>query len=146
MAPADMNRRLFAWWFLAEALVARLTNPPVNPRATDGDVHAAMCGSRLLTLAQSAVAAVEQAWADSHVRRLVEPVGSAALERPHGDRIRLAGTCAAVAAITVILLQTASSEAGPLRWILPLTLGVIGVSVAAAAEPIARAWEAKRCG
>lgn len=144
MAPADMNRRLFAWWFLADALVARLTNPPVDPRAGDADVHAVLSASRLFSLAQSAVTAVEHAWADSRVRRLLTSAGNSTLERPYTERIRLVGTCAAVAALTILLLQTASSDAGPLRWILPLTLGAIAVSVAAAAEPIARAWEAKR--
>lgn len=139
-----MNRRLFAWWLFAEALVARLTSPRTNPQASDADVRAAICASRLFSIVQAAVAAVERAWADSHVRRLVEPIGGAALERPNSDRIRLAGACVAVAALTVLLLQTAASEAGPLRWILPLTVGVVAVSVATAAEPIARAWEAKR--
>ena len=139
-----MNRRLLAPWFLAEALVARLTSPPRDPHASDVDVRDAIYASRLFSLVQSAVAAVERAWMHSIVRRFLEPVASAALEHSNRDRIRISGTCAAVAAVTVLVLQTAATDAGPLRWVLPLTVGLLAVSAAAAAEPIARAWEMKR--
>jgi hypothetical protein len=139
-----MNRRLFAPWFLAEALVARLTSPPRDPHASDVDVRDAIYASRLFSFVQSAVAAVERAWMNSLARRFIEPVATAALARSNSDRIRMAGACAAVAAVTGLVLQTAATDAGPLRWILPLAVGVVAAGAAAAAEPIARAWEMKR--
>lgn len=143
-APADMNRRVFAPWFLAEALVAHLTSPPADPQARDEDVREAIYTSHLFSLVQSAVAAVERAWMDSIVRRVLEPVAGAVLERPVSDRLRIAGVCGATAAVTVFVLQTAATDAGPLRWIVPVVVGVLALSAAAAAEPIARAWESKR--
>ena len=139
-----MNRRLFAPWFLAEALVARLTSPPRDPHASDVDVRDAIYASRLFAFVQFAVAAVERAWTHSLVRRFLEPVAGVVLERPAGDRLRIAGACAVVAAITVFVLQTAATDAGLFRWIVPVVVGVLALSAVAAAEPIARAWEAKR--
>jgi hypothetical protein len=139
-----MNRRVWAPWFLAESLVARLTSPPADPQARDIDVRAAIHASRLFSFVHSAAEIVDRAWVDSAVRRMLEPIASAVLERSTGNRIRLAAACAAAAAITVLVLQTAATDDGPLRWILPLGVGVLAMIAAAAAEPIARAWEAKR--
>jgi hypothetical protein len=139
-----MNRQWFAPWFLAEALVARLTRPPREPHASDVDVRDAIYASRLFSFVQFAVAAVERAWMNSTVRRFLEPATGMALECSNSDRIRMAGVCAAVAAVTILVLQTAASDAAPLKWILPLAVGVAAASAVAAAEPIARAWGAKR--
>jgi hypothetical protein len=139
-----MIRRLFAWWFLAEAVALRLTCPRTGGGAADADVSDAVRGSRLFSWALTAVAGFEIAWCDSYARRAFDSVIRAGADGSRADRIRRAGTCIAVAAVTVLLLQMADSEPALLRWVLPLAAGVIAAAVVTAADPIARAWEAKR--
>lgn len=144
-APTDMIRRLFGWWFFAEAVAARLTTPPADIEACDADVHRAISGSRLFSFAQTVAVKTERAWHDSRVRRVVDLVEGAWPSGPLGDRIRLVAWCAAVAALIVLLLQTLeSAKDGPLRWIPPLAVGVVGAVAACVADPLARAWEDKR--
>jgi hypothetical protein len=138
-----MGRRLFAWWFFAEALVTLLTSPRRDGRVADADVYEAICTSRLFLLAQAAGAAIQRAWGDSYVRRALDSTTVEAARSREGC-VRQAGACIAIAAVAVLLLQTAESNAGPLRWVLPLAVCAIAATVAAAADPIARAWEAKR--
>jgi hypothetical protein len=139
-----MGRRLVAWWFLAEALVERVTSPPAGGRASDADAYDAICASHLFLFAQAVSAALQRSWDDSYVRRALDSVIHVATDRALDGRIRQAGVCLAVSALTVLLLGTAESKAGPLRWVLPLAVCAIAVTVAIAADPIARAWESKR--
>jgi hypothetical protein len=139
-----MGRRLFGWWFFAESLITRLTSPRCDGRVTDADVYDAFCASRLFRLAQAAVAASQRAWDDSSVRRALDSMTGVAVEPSTDERVRRAGACVAVSALTVLLLETAEANAGPLRWVLPLAVGAVAVTAAIAADPIARAWEAKR--
>src|SRR6266571_1308240 len=62
------------------------------------------------------------------------------------DRIRQAARSAAVASAAVLVLQQAATRThdGPLVWVLPLVSGIGGICAALAADPIARAWKAKR--
>ncbi len=136
-----MNRRWLAWWFFAEDVVAHLANPRTDASAADADVRAAIRASRLFASGQTLVDAVENAWRGAAVRRPVEWVARAWREWSLSGCIRAIGACTSVAATTVLMLQIVESpEAGPFRWILPVSFGVLGAAVAAAADPIARAW------
>jgi hypothetical protein len=139
-----MKRWLFAWWFFAEAVVMRLTIPRPDAGAPDADVYDAVRASRLFSLIRAAVAACERAWAHSYVRRALDSIPRAGADASRAERLRQAGTCMAVAALTVLLLQKAESEPGPLRWFLPLVAGLAAVIMIVGADPLARAWEAKR--
>jgi hypothetical protein len=139
-----MRRWLFGWWFYTEAVVMRLTIPRTDAGACDADVDEAIRDSRLSSVARAAVATLERAWAASYVRPVLDSMKRRVAVGSRADGIRQAGICVAVAAVTVLLLQTAESEPGPLRWVLPLAVCAIAGPVAAAADPIARAWEAKR--
>jgi len=136
-----MNRRWFAWWFFAEEVVAHLANPRTDVSAADADVRAAIRTSRLFASVQTFVDAAEAAWRTAYIRGAVEPVARVWRECSPGGRMRAIGACTSVAAATVLVLQTVESpEAGPFRWILPVAFGLLGAAVAAAADPIARAW------
>src|SRR5258705_13888792 len=114
-----MHRRLFAWWVFAEGVVLCLTNPRTDPGARDVSAFQAIATSRVFASADATVAAVERAWDDSRVRAAVA-WSVRSVEHSTAGRIRQAGTSAAVAAVTVLGLQPLESEAGPLRWLLPL--------------------------
>jgi len=131
-------------WRVAESVAMRLSSPPTDVAAADGDVHAVIASSRLFHAADTTRSVVECAWASSGVRRLTDIVAAGLPDRGPGDRLRRSGACLTIAAITAFLLQfLGSGEDAPFRWILPLAFAVIGATMAVAAEPIARAWKDK---
>ena len=132
---------MFAWWRLAQDVVAHLTNPRTDARTADTDVRAAIRDSRVFMSAQAFVDGADTMWHGAYVHRPVEWVARAWRECSPGGRVRAIGACTTVACATALVLQLVESpQDGPLRWILPMTVGVLSAVVAAAADPIARAW------
>ena len=139
------RRRVFAWWVFAEGAAASLARPRTDVGTADAGVGTAIRASRLFASAERIADAAETAWHASVVRRLVNQAVSEWRECSPAAHVRAIGACAVVAAATALVLQIVESPLdGPLRWILPVCVGLLGASVAAAADPIARAWEDKR--
>jgi hypothetical protein len=140
-----MNRRLFAWWALSEAALARVTAPRTDIAQADADMERIIAGSVLARAAHASVTSVERACEGSRVRRLVDAGSRVWQECSPVARVRAAATTVVVASLTTIVVQVFESpDAGPLRWVLPCVIGLLAALVAAAAEPIARAWLDRR--
>src|SRR4029450_512396 len=131
------QRPLFGWWWFAEDVMASLTTPRTDVMTADADVRAAVRDSRLFTSSAKLVSAVERSWRASMSRRVAERASSTWQGWLPADRVRAVGVCIAVAMTTALLLETLESSLdGPLRWILPTGLAVLGVAIAVAGEPI----------
>ena len=144
-----MNARLFGWWRFAEAVATRLSSPADNVAQSDAAACALIRTSRLFAAADSAHSTVGRSWHFSRARLGVDWLTRPWRSSPLSQRIRLSGRCTFVAAATVLLLQRTAmsgvlSHDGPFVWALPLLSGVAGLCAAGAADPIARAWKAKR--
>jgi len=136
--------RLGAWRF-AECFVASLTTPPTDITTADADVLAAIRESRLFAWSETMVAAVDRAWRTSMVRRLVERASATGQGWLRVDRVRAVGMVIAVAMATALLVETLETSLdGPLRWILPGAVGLLGIVMALAAAPIARIGGGRR--
>jgi hypothetical protein len=135
-----MKRRpLFAWWRFAEDVAASLTSPRTDVATADDDVRAAVRRSRLFTASETLAGDVERSWRASLSRQVVERASSSWYSWLPAVRVRAVGACIAIAMATTLLLETLESSLdGPLRWILPVAVGLIGIAIAIAAEPIAR--------
>lgn len=139
------RRRMFAWWLFAEDAAASLTNPRTDVGTADAGVGTAVRASRLFESTEIIVDAVERAWRASIVRRLVGRMTCVWREGSDAGRIRAIGACTTVAATTALVLQIVESPLdGPWRWILLVCVGLLGAAVAAAADPISRAWRSRR--
>ena len=138
-------RRAFAWWRFAEGAAASLASPRPDVGTADADVATAIRASRVFASAESMVGAGERAWRASIACRLLERMTCVWRACSPAGRVRAVGASTTIAATTALALQIAESPLdGPMRWILPMCVGLLGASVAAAAHPIARAWEDKR--
>jgi len=144
-----MKARLFGWWRFAEAVAAGLCSPSADIAQSDAAACAVIRHSRLFAAVDGVRSTIDRSWHSSRARLGVKWVARPWCGAPANVRIRLAGVCIFVAAATVLLLQQAagsglSSHDGPLVLALPLLSGVAGLTIAGAADPMARAWKAKR--
>jgi hypothetical protein len=139
------RRRLFGWWRFAEGVAASLTTPRTEVATADADVRAAIRESRLFAASQTMVDAVGRSWRESMTGRVVERASSMWGEWLPASRVRAVGVCIAIAMTTALLLENLESSLdGPLRWVLPMSVGVLGVVVAVGAESIARLFGDRR--
>ena len=121
-----------------------MTTPRTDVATADSDVRAAFRDSRLFEFAERMSDAVNRSWRASMTRRVVARAASGQAWS-FADRVRAVGVCTAVAMATALLLQTVESSLdGPLRWILPSVVGLLGVCIAVAAEPIGRVCRGRR--
>jgi hypothetical protein len=135
-----MERRpLFGWWRFTEGVAASLTSPRTDIETADAAVRAAIRDSWLFAFSQHIVAAFARAWRTSTSRRVVERASSMWQGWWPAGRVRAVGAVIAVAMATALLLERLESPLdGPRRWILPVIVGLLGLVIAAAADPIAR--------
>jgi hypothetical protein len=139
------QRPLFGWWRFAQDVVASLTDPRTDVATADADVRAAIRESQLFAFAEGLAAAVARAWRASISRQVLERVSSVWHDSILAVRVRALGVCIAVAMTTVLAFQTLESSLyGPLRWVFPAMVGVLGMAMAIAAEPIARVCGGRR--
>jgi hypothetical protein len=139
------GRLLFGWWRFSQDVVASLTHPRTDIATADADVRDAMRESRLFAFSGGTVAVVERAWRASVSRQVIERVSSVWQTWILEARVRAVGACIAVMMTTVLVLQTLESSLhGPLRWVFPAIVGLIGLAIAIAAAPIARACGGRR--
>src|SRR5262245_30060176 len=139
------QRPLFGWWRFTEDVTAALTNPRTDVATADADVRAAVRESRLFASSETMVAAVERSWRASASRRVFERAASMWEGCAPAGRVRAVGVCIAVMMTTALLLQTLESSLdGPLRWVFPSIVGLLGLAIAIVAEPIARLCGGRR--
>jgi hypothetical protein len=66
-----VEKRVFAWWFLAERVCARLASPKTDVAGADREIEALLHASWLWSRVEAVVAILHSAWLDSRSRRLI---------------------------------------------------------------------------
>jgi hypothetical protein len=141
-----MSARPLRWWRCAEAIASRLASPPADVARADAAAYELVRESRLFAAASTLSSTIARAWPSSRVSFGAEWIARRWRGRTLSERIRQAGRSTLIASVAVLLLQETAAPAhhGPFQWALPVALGLGGLCAAVAADPIARAWNAKR--
>lgn len=97
--------RAMAWWRLAQALIAGLTQPKADIASVDADVERIARDSTLLGGLRSGAAALHRGWLGSGLRHAWVDITDTwrALER--GQTVRAIGVTVFVASSVVLILQ-----------------------------------------
>jgi len=66
-----VEKRAFAWWFLAERVCARLAYPKTDVAGADREIEALLHASGLWSRVEAVVAFLHTAWLESRSRRLI---------------------------------------------------------------------------
>jgi len=66
-----VEKRAFAWWFLAEHVCARLAYPKTDVAGADREIEALLHASGLWSRVEAVVAILHTAWLESRSRRLI---------------------------------------------------------------------------
>jgi hypothetical protein len=134
-----MIRRIHLLWQYAVAMASSLTAPKPDVAASDRAVETVVRDSRLFRAVDAAGASVRSAWPHARTRAWWLWLASdwAAWSGP--ERVRTVGIALVVAGITAVLTEAASAPMQPLTWVLPAALSGLGLLVAIAAAPLARA-------
>jgi hypothetical protein len=138
-----MVERLQIWLGYPVAVVERLTTPRPDVGRSDAVVARLLKGSGLSRLVAAVAVPLARAKEDAHVVRWWLNLRGVWLATSGADRNRL------VALFMICLGTTAAAGVvvrplGPLSWILPSSIIVIGALVWLAADPLARAMAARR--
>jgi hypothetical protein len=134
-----MIRRIHLLWQNAVTMAGALTVPKPDVAASDRAVELVVRDSWLFRAVDAVGGSVRNAWPDARIRawRLRLAAEWAVWSGP--ERVRTVGVTVAVAGITAVLAEAVSAPMQPLAWVLPAVLTGLGLLVAIAAEPLARA-------
>jgi hypothetical protein len=138
-----MLEHLRTWLNYPANLVERLTAPGADIGESDAVLARLLKGSAVSRAAAAAAALVVRAQQDAHVVRSGRTLSAIWFETAGADRNRLVALFM-VCLGTTALAGVAVRSAGPLSWILPASIVVIGVFLWLIADPLARAVAARR--
>ena len=115
------------WWAFANHVATRLTTPRMDVAAADAAAADLLGASRMGRTALMAWEIVRRAWIESRVRAAAEPLHREWHMLDRRGAIRSAGVLGATAALVVLALQAVqATPPGPLVWILPVVVLIVG--------------------
>ena len=132
---------LFGWWTFTRRAVEWLTAPPGDTVGCDRDVERLARESWLGSRARRAAATVGDAWRQSLSRAITTALVSGLRPAPAAAAIRAAGWTMTVASATALTLNAFRPlSSGPLTWVIPAVVVVIGVLMMVGSAPLAHAF------
>jgi hypothetical protein len=132
---------LFGWWTFTRRAVEWLTAPPGDTIGCDREVERLARESWLGSRARRAAATVGTAWRQSRSRAITSALVNDLMPAPAAAAIRAAGWTMIVASATALTLNMFRPvSSGPLTWVVPAVVVVIGVLMMVASAPLARAF------
>jgi hypothetical protein len=127
----------------ARHAAANMSARPAISRATGDDesISESVGNSRAVRTVLAIADSLERAWQDSTARAAIQPLARGLHALTGEQRIRVAGTWIAVAAITDGLLALVDPRPASLvRWSLWAAALLVGAAAALAAAPLYAAW------
>jgi hypothetical protein len=134
-----MMRRIYLAWQHAVAVASSLTVPNRDVAASDRAVEMALRESRLFRAVDAVGAGGRRAWPEARTRIWLRQLAAEWAAWSEIERVRAAGVALVACGITAVLAGAASAPMQPLAWVLPAALAGLGLFVAIAAAPLARA-------
>jgi len=132
---------LFGWWTFTRRAAEWLIAPPGDPAGCDRAVERLARESWLGSRARCAAATVGDAWRQSRSRVITSALGNDLMPAPVAGAIRAAGWTMILASATALTLNVFRPlSPGPLTWVVPAVVVVIGVLMMVASAPLARAF------
>jgi hypothetical protein len=123
-----VNRRAFAWWFVAEDLARALTTPRIDVTAADRVVERAVVESRLGSISRRVARIARDSWMNSTSRSWAIAVANDWRALDSAATLRAGGLTITVAAATTVLVQRlGAGEQEPTTLILPAFVAACGL-------------------
>jgi len=133
------------WWDFGVRACALLTTPRADVDRCDRDLEALARASVAGKMVHAASVATRRAWMASRTRAVARSLGSTLLPEAGAVSWRVGGWMIAVTGATVLVAERFGTfPNGPLAWVVPALLVLVGLSVMALAAPLARAAADRR--
>jgi hypothetical protein len=123
-----VNRRVFAWWFVAENIARGLTMPRIDVTATDRSVERVVMESRLGSIGRRAAQMFGASWTDSTCRSWAIAIANDWRALDSSATLRATGWTMTVAAATTLMEQwLGAGRQEPTTRVLPILVAACGL-------------------